>query len=233
LLYAWTPSNRAVDRAEAIAGSSPAEPPILETSWALGAWWRFCVGLFAVYSAEMQLGKLVHIADEANVGYCRERDSDGGWWRVVHVCWQLNQKAILTSPWGTSDYRSVKLCTIMIVLQVYQVLPWILVGGTLLYVLNNVLRFFQNENARKERGCGAIPRYPHREPILGLDIAIGMAKALKGNYFLEWLNEIHRNLPKTFVVNFVGSRFIYTIEPEVSSCRTPVSDHCVLTESRT
>jgi cytochrome P450 monooxygenase len=41
-----------------------------------------------------------------------------------------------------------------------------------------------------------------------------MAKSLKNDYFIEWLNTVHRKMPKTFVVNFVGSRFIYTIEPE-------------------
>lgn len=67
---------------------------------------------------------------------------------------------------------------------------------------------------RREKGCGVIPRYPHLDPFLGLDVVVGMAKSLKQDYFLVWLNKIHENKPKTFVVNFVGSRFIYTIEPE-------------------
>ncbi|PKX89259.1 putative cytochrome P450 monooxygenase [Aspergillus novofumigatus IBT 16806] len=67
---------------------------------------------------------------------------------------------------------------------------------------------------RKAHGCGKIPRYPHRDPFFGFDIVLGMAKALRNDYFLVWLNKIHENLPKTFLVNFVGTRFIYTIEPE-------------------
>ncbi len=67
---------------------------------------------------------------------------------------------------------------------------------------------------RKKLGCGVIPVYSHLNSFLGLDIALGMAKSLKQDYFLVWLNRIHRNRPKTFLVNFFGSRFIYTIEPE-------------------
>ncbi|KAL4759443.1 cytochrome P450 [Aspergillus foveolatus] len=67
---------------------------------------------------------------------------------------------------------------------------------------------------RKAHGCGKIPRYPHRDPFFGFDIVLGMAKSLRNDYFLVWLNKVHENLPKTFLVNFVGTRFIYTIEPE-------------------
>lgn len=65
----------------------------------------------------------------------------------------------------------------------------------------------------KRKGCGLIPSYPHLDPFLGLDLVLGMAKSLRRDYFLVWLNQIHKNMPKTFMVNFVGSRFIYTIEP--------------------
>ncbi|PYI09962.1 cytochrome P450 monooxygenase [Aspergillus sclerotiicarbonarius CBS 121057] len=66
----------------------------------------------------------------------------------------------------------------------------------------------------KRKGCGTVPNYPHLDPFLGLDLVLGMVKSLRENYFLVWLNRIHKSKPKTFLVNFVGSRFIYTIEPE-------------------
>ncbi|KAM0808994.1 putative Cytochrome P450 monooxygenase [Seiridium cardinale] len=62
--------------------------------------------------------------------------------------------------------------------------------------------------------CGQIPRYPHLDPVFGLDVVLGMAKSLRQHYFLPWLNQMHRGLPKTFIVNFVGTRFIWTIESE-------------------
>lgn len=64
------------------------------------------------------------------------------------------------------------------------------------------------------KGCAPIPNYPHWDPFLGLDIAIGMARALKQDSFLHWLRWRHKNNPKTFLVNFVGSRFIWTSEAE-------------------
>ncbi|RFU78914.1 cytochrome p450 [Trichoderma arundinaceum] len=70
------------------------------------------------------------------------------------------------------------------------------------------------DTKRKARGCGEIPKYPHWDPFFGLDVVLGMAKSLKNHYFLDWLNWVHKNKPKTFLVNFVGTRFIWTIESE-------------------
>src|SRR5277367_2849364 len=77
-----------------------------------------------------------------------------------------------------------------------------------------MVEYVDHARQRRAKGCGVIPRYSHLDPILGLDIPIGMARSLRQNYFLDWLNKIHQGLPKTFEVNFVGSRFIWTIEPE-------------------
>ncbi|KAE8153457.1 cytochrome P450 [Aspergillus avenaceus] len=88
-------------------------------------------------------------------------------------------------------------------------------GAFVLYaVCKTVVKWIIYERKRKAYGCGRIPNYPHRDPFLGIDIPLGMAKSLKNDYFLVWLNKIHKNLPKTFVVNFIGTRFVYTIESE-------------------
>lgn len=94
------------------------------------------------------------------------------------------------------------------------VLYYLLFGTVFLLFCKISLDAVVYEHKRRAKGCGKIPRYPHLDPLLGLDVVLGMAKSLRQNYFLVWLNKIHENLPKTFVVNFVGTRFIYTIEPE-------------------
>lgn len=78
-----------------------------------------------------------------------------------------------------------------------------------------VLKYVNYTRASNARGCSSIPRYPQKDPILGGDVALSMAKALKENGFLLWLKTLHSNMPsKTFTINFLGTRMIYTIEPE-------------------
>lgn len=93
-----------------------------------------------------------------------------------------------------------------------------ILATTVLYILlstcRSILDSIDYDRKRKLLGCGKIPNYPHKDPVFGLDLVLGMAKALRENRYLVWLNKIHENKPKTFLVNFARSRFIYTIEPE-------------------
>lgn len=93
-----------------------------------------------------------------------------------------------------------------------------LAGIVAVTVLRWVSQQISHIRFKRAMGCGDIPRYPHIDRIFGLDIVLGMAKSLKYDYFLVWLNQVHRGLPKTFVVNFLWSRFIWTIEPENMKC---------------
>lgn len=93
-----------------------------------------------------------------------------------------------------------------------------LAGIVAVTVLRWVSQQISHIRFKRAMGCGDIPRYPHIDRIFGLDIVLGMAKSLKYDYFLVWLNQVHQGLPKTFVVNFLWSRFIWTIEPENMKC---------------
>lgn len=90
----------------------------------------------------------------------------------------------------------------------------VLCVAILLCCLKTGTEYVDYTRKRKGKGCGVIPRYPHLDPILGLDIVLGMVTSLRQNCFLVWLNRIHKDKAKTFMVNFIGTRFIYTIEPE-------------------
>jgi len=98
--------------------------------------------------------------------------------------------------------------------RVWQWASYALSVAIILFVSKKGYGLFNYNLKRKKLGCGVIPVYSHLNSFFGLDIALGMAKSLKQDYFLVWLNRIHKNRPKTFLVNFFGSRFIYTIEPE-------------------
>ena len=91
-----------------------------------------------------------------------------------------------------------------------------LIGMAILLLLcRREWRKIRYSRAQKEHGCQDIPKYPQWDPVLGSDIALSMAAALKKHRYLAWLRALHAKIrPKTFTVNFLGSKFIHTIEPE-------------------
>lgn len=67
----------------------------------------------------------------------------------------------------------------------------------------------------KRRGCGHIKRYRHREPLLGLDFVRELSNAFTMHRWLPWQKELFAaQRAKTFRVNFLGTRAIYTSEPD-------------------
>ncbi|KAM5440986.1 hypothetical protein MferCBS31731_004125 [Microsporum ferrugineum] len=79
-----------------------------------------------------------------------------------------------------------------------------------------ISRFSRSWNEWR-KGCKAVPRYPQWIPIMGFDIALSMAKALRDHTFLLWLRKLHETGPgksKTFTIDFLGRHVIHTIEPE-------------------
>ena len=71
--------------------------------------------------------------------------------------------------------------------------------------------------ARKAAGCEPIARYGNIDPFLGIDLLISMTKALKNHRFLNWQHEFYAAAGpnvKTFEANLLGSRMVYSSEPE-------------------
>ena len=50
---------------------------------------------------------------------------------------------------------------------------------------------------------------------MGLDTVISQIRALRQDRYLEWLRDLHANMPKTFSLNYFGGRWIYSTEPEI------------------
>jgi cytochrome P450 monooxygenase len=92
---------------------------------------------------------------------------------------------------------------------------YLLCFAALLFIPSKGLKRFHRFRRQKAHGCEAIPSYPQWDPFLGSDIAFSMARALKTHRYLNWLRELHAKAgSKTFTINFLGTRFIHTIEPE-------------------
>lgn len=86
-----------------------------------------------------------------------------------------------------------------------------LVGLITKSVTSHLWRSFQE----RKKGYGAIPRYPQRDPFLGLDVVFTIVASLKNHTFLLWLRNLHvTGKAKTIRYNILGTRFIHTTEPE-------------------
>lgn len=97
-------------------------------------------------------------------------------------------------------------------------LPYLILSACLSAVL--LSRFLPHAREQRKaiaKGCLPEPRARQWDPIFGLDVAISQGRALQQNRYLEWLRDLHASMPntKTFSVNFVGYRWIYSIEPDI------------------
>ena len=93
-------------------------------------------------------------------------------------------------------------------------LLWAVCLGLVGFGLRHGLAWLVNERKRKALGCGSIPRYPQWDPVFGLDLAWSQMQALRNHYYIPWLRSMHHGRPKTFSTKFLGTRQIYTTEPE-------------------
>lgn len=94
-------------------------------------------------------------------------------------------------------------------------LPVLVVSsGCFAFLISKLLNHGGQIRREKASGCQPISRYGQWEPFFGLDLVVSMLRSLKYHYYLDFLINMHKNMPKTFSINFFGSRQIWTIEPE-------------------
>lgn len=90
----------------------------------------------------------------------------------------------------------------------------LLYTGLLSLAVKVFTRYVKDARGRKARGCKPMPAYRQWDPIFGLDLVWSQWNALKGHYYIPWLAQMHKDRPKTFTTQFMGTRQIYTAEPE-------------------
>lgn len=66
----------------------------------------------------------------------------------------------------------------------------------------------------KALGCGDAPVYPHKDPILGLDILPETLHAFKSHKLLDLLRERFAKYGNTHWIQALGSWIVITCEPE-------------------
>lgn len=93
---------------------------------------------------------------------------------------------------------------------------WKAVAGLVsIYVLNRIYDSVQYRLKTQKFGCGKLAKYPHKEPIWGIDFVLSMTGAFKEHRWLVWMDETWAKVnAKTFRARFLGMRMIYSSEME-------------------
>ena len=73
-------------------------------------------------------------------------------------------------------------------------------------------RYFAYVRAKKAHGCEEPPRYPHKEPFLGLDYWWSQKKAAQQSRWLQTSKDLFAKNGKTYEINNLGQRMIHTME---------------------
>jgi len=88
------------------------------------------------------------------------------------------------------------------------ILPTILLGASAL--LTKLL--LRQVSSGKAKVYDSVPRHSQWDHVFGLDLVFSQLRALREDRFLEWLDERHAGMPKTFALTFLGTRQIFTID---------------------
>jgi cytochrome P450 len=95
----------------------------------------------------------------------------------------------------------------------------LLSGTYLLFALvRRSINAYRQSVVSKANGCKPVPRFPHKDPVFGLDFFIEGGKLLKSGFFLrrtqERFTEVNNGV-NTYSHLMMGKRMVVTTEPEI------------------
>lgn len=74
------------------------------------------------------------------------------------------------------------------------------------YVSHRFKRAAEQKQLSQEHGCQPIHiKYPHKDPILGIDVFIQNVKAVSKHTFLETVTRRHEEVGETYQLNMLGT----------------------------
>lgn len=77
-----------------------------------------------------------------------------------------------------------------------------------------LLQKWNRSSAARQHGCQPPPAYPHKDPLLGLDLFLNTGSAIQEHRYLPELTRRYNTLGNTFSAKSLGSSSINSIEPE-------------------
>ena len=92
--------------------------------------------------------------------------------------------------------------------------PWLFATVVCAFLLNKTISYVQVRQAIFKNDCLAPPKYPHRDPFLGLDLFFDQFKAMKRGDTAKIERERFSRYGKTFEANSWGTKCIHTMEAE-------------------
>ncbi|ORY19055.1 cytochrome P450 [Clohesyomyces aquaticus] len=92
----------------------------------------------------------------------------------------------------------------------------LIASAVVLFVLYKTALYAAYSIRRRRNGCEEPPKYPHRDPLFGLDLFFAFMNAFKAGQFLDWNKCQYDKFGRTFKANSFGSTIFKTIDPEVS-----------------
>ncbi|CAG8957652.1 hypothetical protein HYFRA_00010519 [Hymenoscyphus fraxineus] len=95
----------------------------------------------------------------------------------------------------------------------FQILVLTIVVVVLTLFYKYVTQRFSIDRAEQKHGCSKAVKYPHKEPIFGLDLFFRMGKAMKEGRILETNRNLFDTYGKTFEVNSWGTATLNTCDP--------------------
>lgn len=88
--------------------------------------------------------------------------------------------------------------------------------AAILFILYKAIKYHLRTSRIARNGCAEPPRYPHKDPILGLDLFSKYMNAFSTETFLDFNKQMFDTYGRTFKSNVLGTTTYRTIDPEVS-----------------
>ncbi|KAK4164196.1 cytochrome P450 [Cladorrhinum sp. PSN259] len=101
----------------------------------------------------------------------------------------------------------------------YPVTNWsyLLLAGIALFVFKLQQLFFTKrsfDRRARQLGCGPLPVYPAKDPILGLDTLLSALRAINSHRLLYWFDDRSKICGKTYYGQALGDWLIMTSDPD-------------------
>ena len=91
---------------------------------------------------------------------------------------------------------------------------WLLLALFLAYCVKKIVLYFSYKIALRKNGCSTLSKYPHKDPVLGLDLFFDVFQNIKqGNTIIPEMRRFN-DYGKTYQAKSWGSIIIFTMDSE-------------------
>ena len=90
---------------------------------------------------------------------------------------------------------------------------WAVCMSLAVIIYHRVCENIAHSAAKRKNGCVDPPRYPHKDPILGLDLFLITQRAQQQGQLIDTTRQLFKKYGKTFQTNDWGTTVINTMDP--------------------